>query len=101
MDPKEHRVLLMLPTVYRLSGKTRLRHLEPCVAEWAVEEICAGVGGQGAEDAAYATAVLIENIQVLMLLIMITKISTCMFSISISKTYKYLLKTNYMCGLLY
>ena len=63
MDPMEHRVLLMLPSVYRLWGKTRLRHLEPWVAEWAVVELYAGVGGRGAEGASYATAVLLENIQ--------------------------------------
>ena len=63
MDPLEHRVLLMLPSVYRLWGKTRLRHLEPWVAEWTVDELYAGVGGQGTEGASYATAVLLENLQ--------------------------------------
>ena len=61
MDPLEYRVLLMLSSVYRLLGKVRLRHLEPWIGEWAVEELYAGVSGQGADDAAYATAVLIEN----------------------------------------
>ena len=50
----------MMPTMYRLWAKTRLRHLEPWVKTSAVDEICAGVGGQGGSDAAYATAVLLE-----------------------------------------
>ena len=66
LNPLEHRVLLMLPSVYRLWGKTRLRHLEPWIAEWTVDELYAGVGRQGAEDASYATAVLLENLQLKM-----------------------------------
>ena len=54
----------MIPAVYRLWARTRLSHLEPWVDSWALEEIYAGVGGQGAEDAAYASAVLLEHCRV-------------------------------------
>ena len=64
MEPMQHRVFVILPTVYRLWGKVRLRHLEPWVEKWTLDEIYAGVSGQGAEDAAYATAVLMEDIGV-------------------------------------
>ena len=63
MDPMEHRVLVMLPSVYWLWGKVWLRHLEPWVGKWAMDEFYAGVSGQGAQDAADATAVLMANIQ--------------------------------------
>ena len=51
----------MLPAIYRLWAGTRLSHLEPWVDAWALEEIYAGIGGQGAEDAAYASAVLLPH----------------------------------------
>ena len=60
LDPLEHRVLLMLPSTYRLWSKTRLRHLQPWVAAWAEPEMFAGVEGKGAEDAAYSSALLVE-----------------------------------------
>ena len=60
MDPLDYRVLLMLSTAYRTYAKTRLEHLHPWVDSWALEEIYAGIEGQGANDAAYATAIEIE-----------------------------------------
>ena len=51
----------MLPALYRLWASTRLAQLEPWVDEWCMEEMYAGVGGQGAADAAYASAVLLEH----------------------------------------
>ena len=62
MDPFEYRVLVMFSSAYRLWKKTRLRHFESWVANWAIEELYAGVGGQGAEDDSYATVVLTEDI---------------------------------------
>ena len=59
-NPRAYRVLLMLSGVFRMWSKTRLRHLEPWVASWTLPEMYAGVEGKGAEDAAYATAVLAE-----------------------------------------
>ena len=41
-------------------SKTRLRHLQPWVEAWTLPEIFAGVEGRGAEDAAYATGILVE-----------------------------------------
>ena len=46
MDPLDYSVLVMLSAVYPLWGKTRLRHLEPWISEWALDELYAGVGGQ-------------------------------------------------------
>ena len=60
MDPLAYRVLLMLPSVYRRWGKIRLAKLQPWIAMWALPQIYAGIEGQGANDASYATAVEIE-----------------------------------------
>ena len=61
LNPLAYRVLLMLPAIYRLWGRTRLAHLQPWVAEWATPDMYAGTEGQGAEEAAYRTALLIEH----------------------------------------
>ena len=61
LEPESYRALLMLPSVHRLYAKTRLRHLTPWVGDWMLEEMYAGVPGKGAADAAYHTALLIEN----------------------------------------
>ena len=61
MEPQSYRVLLMLPATYRLWAKTRLRHLTPWVEDWKTDEMYAGVPGRGATDAAYHTALVIEN----------------------------------------
>ena len=42
-------------------GEGAAAALEPWVKEWALDEVFAGVSGQGAEDAAYAAAVLMEK----------------------------------------
>ena len=60
LNPLAYRILLMLPAVYRMWSKTRLRHLQPWVASWAVPEMFAGVEGKGAEDATYSAAILVE-----------------------------------------
>ena len=64
MDPLAYRVLLMLASVYRLWEKIRLAQLQPWIALWALPKIYAGIRGQGANDAAYATAVEIEYCRV-------------------------------------
>ena len=51
----------MLPAIYRLWARAWLSHLEPWVDAWSLEEMYAGIGGQGAEDAAYASAMLLEH----------------------------------------
>ena len=61
LEPDAYRVLLMLPAVYRLWARTRLGHLEPWTRMWAMEEMFSGVPGQGANDAAYMTAMLVEQ----------------------------------------
>ena len=60
LDPLAYRVILMLPSTYRMWAKARLRHLQPWIAGWSMEEMYAGVEGRGAGDAAYSTAVLLE-----------------------------------------
>ena len=56
LNPAAYRVLLMLPAVYRLWARTRLAHLQPWVEQWSLPEMFAGIEGQGAEEAAYSTA---------------------------------------------
>ena len=50
----------MLPAAYRMWSKTRLRHVQPWVAEWSLEDMYAGIEGRGAQEAAYNTAVMTE-----------------------------------------
>ena len=64
MDPLDYRVLLMLSSIYRVWGKIRLPQLQPWIATWDLQEIYVGVEGNGANDAAYATAVEIEYCRV-------------------------------------
>ena len=59
-DPMEVRALLILSTVYRYWGKTRLRTLAPWIDEWKLDAIFAGVPGQGAQDAWYLMAMTFE-----------------------------------------
>ena len=61
LEPESYRVLLMLPSIYRIWAKTRLRHMTPWVVDWQLEEMFSGVPGKGAADASYHTALLIEN----------------------------------------
>ena len=47
LNPLAYRVLLMLAALYRLWSKSRLRHLQPWIAEWCLDEMYACVGGKG------------------------------------------------------
>ena len=60
LDPAAYRLLLMLPALYRLWSKSRLRHIQPWVSEWTMEDMYAGGEGRGAHDAAYNTGILTE-----------------------------------------
>lgn len=60
LNPLAYRALLMIPAIYRMWSETRLRHLAPWIAEWALPEMYAGVEGRGSQDAAYNTALLTE-----------------------------------------
>ena len=60
LNPLSYRVWLMSPSTYRMWSKTRLRHLQPWIAQWTLGEMYAGVEGRVADDAAYSTAVLME-----------------------------------------
>ena len=61
MDPLGYKVLLMLPTVYRLLAKPRLRHLITWAEDWKRMKIMHGVPARGAADASYHTALVMEN----------------------------------------
>ena len=41
MEPLNYRVLLMLPTIYRLWTRVRLSHLQPWIAKWYMDCIFA------------------------------------------------------------
>ena len=61
LNPLAYRVLLMLPVVYRMWARARLAHLQPWIAKWATPEMLAGIEGQGAEEAAIITALVLEH----------------------------------------
>ena len=42
-------------------ARNRLAHLQPWVNKWATPEMYAGIEGQGAEEVAYCTALLLEH----------------------------------------
>ena len=50
----------MLPAVYRMWAKVRLKHLAPWVQQWQLEGMFAGVEGKGAADAVCNTALRVE-----------------------------------------
>ena len=60
MNPVAYRVLQLLPNLYRRWAAMRLRDLEDLVQEWRMDEMYAGVAGQGAHDGAYTTSVYCE-----------------------------------------
>ena len=60
LNPLAYRVLQLLPNLYRRWAAMRLKDLAPWVEEWRLDKMFAGVGGQGAHDAAYETAIQIE-----------------------------------------
>ena len=60
MDPLSYRVLLMLPSIYRLWAQVGLQHVQPWIKQWDLDEICAGTKGKGAQDATYQTALEME-----------------------------------------
>ena len=43
LNPLAYRVLLMLPAVYRLWARTRPKHLQPWIDDWAMPEMYAGI----------------------------------------------------------
>ena len=49
-DPLAYRVLMILPSSYRRWATHRLKDLQPWTEKWAMNEIYAGVGSNGAED---------------------------------------------------
>ena len=55
-DPLCYRVLLILPALNRAWASHRLKDLQPWTDKWALSQMYAGVGSQGAEDAWYAFA---------------------------------------------
>ena len=45
LDPLSYILLLMLPSVYRLWAKIRLKHMQPMIQTWTTPEVFAGVEG--------------------------------------------------------
>ena len=64
-DPLAYRVLMVLPAAVRLWGTHRLAHLQPWTEQWGMDEMFAGVGSQGAEDAWYGLAVKMGHLNLL------------------------------------
>ena len=60
--PLDLRPLLILPTMYRRWASLRLKNCTPWVQQWQMEHMFAGVLGYSAEDAAYGTAIEIEDL---------------------------------------
>ena len=60
LDPPSYRILLMLPSVYRLWAKIRLKHMQPWISSWTTPQVFAGAEGHGAADAAYETTISME-----------------------------------------
>eukprot|EP00969_Alexandrium_andersonii_P289823 12810097-Alexandrium_andersonii.AAC.1 len=50
-SPMSFRILSILPTVYRLWGRVRVRSLQGWMAKWDSEALFAGTSGKGAEEA--------------------------------------------------
>ena len=60
-DPLKYRTLLILPMLYRRWARLRLHNLKPWIKTWACDEMFAGTGHDGAEDAWWQTALQFEN----------------------------------------
>eukprot|EP00973_Karenia_brevis_P034687 4786751-Karenia_brevis.AAC.1 len=56
----EYRLLLIMPAIYRLWAKTRLRHLQPWASTWITPHMHAGRAGYGAEQAWFVTSLELE-----------------------------------------
>ena len=54
-----------MPVLYRKWATLRLRDLEGWVSEWALDDMYAGTGGQGALDGSYEAALRLELAKVL------------------------------------
>ena len=63
-DPLCFRVLLILTPLYRRWASVRLKTLKPWIQKWAEDEMYAGAGSKGAEDAWFELALDIEEMKV-------------------------------------
>ena len=61
LNPMEYRFLMITSSIYRLWGKTRLRHLKPWIDRWRLPNMYGGLQGVGADDAWYATSLEVEH----------------------------------------
>ena len=59
-DALNHRVLTILPVLYRRYATRRLRDIKPWVNQWRKDNMFAGVDGEGAMDAWWETALDLE-----------------------------------------
>ena len=62
--PRQFRVLLMLPCLYRRWAAARLHGLKDWTDQWGLPQISAGLGSRGAEDAWMNFSIEIEHMQV-------------------------------------
>ena len=62
-EVQSYRILLIMSALYRKWATMRLRDLEGWVAQWALPEMYAGVGCQGAADAWYQILIDIEELR--------------------------------------
>jgi hypothetical protein len=56
-----YRVLMILPTLYRVWAKASLERLREWIQTWACDEHYAGTGSDGAEDAWWLTSTIFEQ----------------------------------------
>ena len=59
-DPLAYRLLTLLTVLYRRWASLRLHDLAPWAESWGMEEMYAGVGTNGAEDAWMDLGILVE-----------------------------------------
>ena len=62
-DALKYRVLLITPILYRRWAATRLQALDEWTAKWALPQMFAGAGNNGAEDAWWCTSVTFEYLR--------------------------------------
>ena len=61
LNPLEYRFLMITSSIYRLWGKTRLKHLAPWITLWRLPNMYGGLQGAGADDAWYSTSLEVEH----------------------------------------
>ena len=50
LEPLNYRSLMVMPTIYRKWALTRMKHLQPWIARWQLDDMLADIPGASAED---------------------------------------------------